>query len=61
METPKIEIGDEAIVEREIREVTNLIRNTKNDLVVVWESKYSGGACVPSLWLDWLNNGGPNY
>jgi len=61
MDTPKIQVGDQAIVAHEIREVTSLVRNIKSDLVIVWESKYGSGACVPSLWADWLNNGGPNY
>lgn len=56
-----IVVGDQAIVEREIREVTALPRNKDNDLTVAWKSKYSSGVCVPSLWLDWLANGGPNY
>jgi len=56
-----IEIGEQVIIEREIREVTNLIHNIDNELVIVWKSKHGSGGCIPSLWHDWRNGHGVNY
>lgn len=49
-----INVGDTVIVGTLIREVTGFTVNNCGDKVVLWKSKRETGACVPSLWFDWV-------
>lgn len=37
----------------ELRTITDIVSNTENNPVVVWASKNSEGACMPSIWDGW--------
>lgn len=51
-----IDIGDEVTVEKELRTVTALRHNIRNEIVIVWKSKQAEGACITGLWREWQQN-----
>lgn len=48
-----IKARDTVTFDNETREVTDIINNTENKPVVVWASRRSVGACMPSVWNEW--------
>lgn len=48
-------VGDSIEKDGKLYLVTGLTDNEKGSKVVVWESKGTSGACMPSIWNEWVN------
>ena len=54
MKDYNISVGEKVSVEGELREVTEIIKNSNGDPVIVWQSRRnSEGACPPYIWQEW--------
>lgn len=52
MKNLNINVGDTAMVDKEIRTVTDIVKNAINQPVIIWQSKHSEGATMPIYWKE---------
>jgi len=51
----KTRVGDMVWVQNEARTITRLFQNKHGGGIVEWESRHNMGACMASIWQEWVD------
>ena len=48
-------VGDEITIEGVKKTITEITKNSANELIVCWTSKNEEGGCMLSIWNEWVH------